>query len=304
MNVQPPSADNPPATEAAAPERAALDTLDVPALVAACVDDQARAIDAVRAAAADIARAIDAAVPRLTRGGRLVYAGAGTSGRLGVLDGVELLPTFSWPPERVVPLLAGGERAMFRAVEGAEDDAALAEADARTAGIRADDVVIVLAASGATPYALGVARAARAAGALAIGIANNPGAPLTAACDIGITLATGFETIAGSTRLAAGTAQKIALNTLSTAMMVRLGKVHGNLMVDVQPTNAKLRLRALRLVMRIAGCDEADARAALDACQWHVKTAALMHLRGLDADAARARLAACDDRLRAALEPA
>ena len=304
MNVQPPSADNPPATEAAAPERAALDTLDVPALVAVCVDDQARAIDAVRAAADDIARAIDAAGPRWARGGRLVYAGAGTSGRLGVLDGVELLPTFSWPPERVVPLLAGGERAMFRAVEGAEDDAALAEADARAAGIGADDVVIVLAASGATPYALGVARAARAAGALAIGIANNPGAPLVAACDIGITLATGFETIAGSTRLAAGTAQKIALNTLSTAMMVRLGKVHGNLMVDVQPTNAKLRLRALRLVMRIAGCDEAAARAALDACQWHVKTAALMHLRGLDADAARARLAACYDRLRAALEPA
>ena len=304
MNVQPPSADNPPATEAAAPERAALDTLDVPALVAACVDDQARAIAAVRAAAADIARAIDAAVPRLARGGRLVYAGAGTSGRLGALDGVELLPTLAWPPERGVPLRAGGERAMFRAVEGAEADAALAEADARTAGIRADDVVIVLAASGATPYALGIARAARAAGALAIGIANNPGAPLVAACDIGITLATGFETIAGSTRLAAGTAQKIALNTLSTAMMVRLGKVHGNLMVDVQPTNAKLRLRALRLVMRIAGCDEAAARAALDACQWHVKTAALMHLRGLDADAARARLAACDDRLRAALEPA
>lgn len=288
-------------TEAPHPLHPELDRYDTPTLVRAFVDDQAEAVRAVQQAAPRIADAVAAAVPRLQRGGRLLYVGAGTSGRLGLLDAVELLPTFSWPPERAVPVLAGGMAAVMQAVEGAEDDEARGGADLRAHGVSADDVVIVLAASGGTPYALGALAAARAAGALSIGLANNPQAPVTQRADIGITLDTGSEVISGSTRLKAGTAQKIALNTLSSAIMVRLNKVYGNLMVDLLPTNAKLRRRALQLTVRASGADEATARATLDACDGQVKTAVVCLLGGVGVDEARARLARAQGSVRGAL---
>lgn len=267
-----------------------LDQYSTADLVRAFTEDQMHAAQVAHASAALIARAVDAAAPRLAAGGRLIYAGAGTSGRLGILDSVELWPTFSWPRERALALIAGGEKALFVAVEGAEDDRAQGAADLRALSPDKNDVVIGLAASGATPYVLGVIEAARAAGALVIGIANNPGAPVATRADVGITLDTGSETISGSTRLKAGTAQKITLNTLSSALMVRLHKVYGNLMVDVHPTNAKLYRRAVALTVRATGCSEDAARAMLESCGWKVKTALVALLNQTDAAAAQAAL--------------
>jgi N-acetylmuramic acid 6-phosphate etherase len=288
-------------TEQPHPDHPGLDRYDTPALVDAFVADQALAASAVRAAGAQIAMAVDAAVPRLRAGGRIVYVGAGTSGRLGVLDSVELHPTFSWPRERSPALLAGGDGAMFVAVEGAEDDRAQGGADLQALQPTPHDVVLLLAASGSTPYALGAAEAARAAGALTVAIVNNAGAPLAAACEIAVLLDTGPELISGSTRLKAGTAQKIALNTFSSSVMVRLHKVYGNLMVDLRATNAKLVQRALRLTVRATGATEADAQAALAACGARVKVAIVMLKAGVDADRAEARLAAADGSVHAAL---
>lgn len=277
-------------TEEPHPDHPQLDRYDTAALVDAFVADQAQAALAVRAVGPQLAAAVDAAVPRLRAGGRIVTVGAGTSGRLGVLDSVELPPTFSWPRERAPALLAGGAGAMFVAVEGAEDDAAQGAADLDALRPVANDVVLLLAASGATPYVLGAARAARAAGALTVGIVNNPGATLAAACQIALVLDTGPEIISGSTRLKAGTAQKIALNTFSSSVMVRLHKVHGNLMVDLRATNAKLLRRALRLTVRATGASESAAQAALAACGSRVKTAIVMLRAGVDAAEAERRL--------------
>jgi len=259
-----------------------LDRYATPELVAAFVDDQDDAVAAVRAAVPDIARAVDAALPRIHAGGRLIYIGAGTSGRLGVLDSVELTPTFNWPPERARALMAGGDPAMYVAVEGAEDDASQAAEDLHRLGPNEHDVVLCLAASGSTPYVLGAIQHARACGSLTIGIANNPGSPVAAYAEIGITLATGAEVISGSTRLKAGTAQKIALNTFSSALMVRLHKVFGNLMVDLRATNAKLISRAERLTVLATGCTPELARATLAESGWHIKTAIVMIERRVD----------------------
>ncbi|RQP21464.1 N-acetylmuramic acid 6-phosphate etherase [Piscinibacter terrae] len=279
-----------------------LDQYAVPDLVDAFVDDQFHALNAVKAARHRIAAAVQAAVPRIAAGGRLVYVGAGTSGRLGVLDSVELYPTFSWPKDRAIGLLAGGHQAMFEAVEGAEDSLEQGRVDLEAAKVDARDVVILLAASGATPYVLGALEAARAAGALTIGIANNPAAPVTLGAEVAITLNTGSEVISGSTRLKAGTAQKIALNTLSSAIMVRLNKVYRNLMVDLQPTNAKLLRRAVSLTMRATGAGEDAAREALAACNYQVKVAIVSILKQVDVVAAQARLDAAHGSVRAALE--
>lgn len=260
-------------TETPSTQHTNLDQYSAGDLVNAFVDDQINAVNAVRAASAPLAAAVDAAVPRLEAGGRLIYVGAGTSGRLGLLDSVELYPTFSWPRERATALLAGGREAIFQAVEGAEDNREQGTADLIATAAGPNDVVIVLAASGSTPYALGALAAARHAGALTIGIANNPDAPVATEAEIGITLDTGAELISGSTRLKAGTAQKIALNTFSSAVMVRLNKVYGNLMVDLKPTNAKLMRRTVNLTMLATGADEANARATLEACGFHVKVA-------------------------------
>jgi len=291
-------------TETPSPHHPELDAYPTAQLVQALVDDQQDALRAVQAAAPALARAVDAALPRLQAGGRLIYVGAGTSGRLGLLDGVELTPTFSWPPERARALLAGGPSALLRAVEGAEDNASQGAADLQQLQPTAHDVVIGLAASGATPYVLGALQAARAAGALTIGMANNPGAPLCAQAEIGVLLDSGPEIISGSTRLKAGTAQKIALNTLSSSLMVKLHKVHGNLMVDLQATNAKLRHRALTLTQRASGAAPEVAELALAQAGGQVKLAVLMLRRQLSAPAAQALLAQHGGHLRAALDAA
>jgi N-acetylmuramic acid 6-phosphate etherase len=277
-------------TESPSERHSGLDQYPVPELVSAFIDDQAHALQAVRAAAGRMAEAVAAAVPRVAAGGRLVYVGAGTSGRLGVLDSVELFPTFSWPKDRAVALLAGGRHAMFESIEGAEDSLEQGRLDVEDVRVGAADVVILLAASGTTPYVMGALEAARAAGALTIGIANNPAAPITLGAHIGITLNTGPEVISGSTRLKAGTSQKIALNTLSSAIMVRLDKVYGNLMVDLHPTNAKLFRRAVNLTMRATGADEDTARGALAACGYQVKVAIVAILKKVDVAAAQGSL--------------
>ncbi|ODU11051.1 MAG: N-acetylmuramic acid 6-phosphate etherase [Rubrivivax sp. SCN 71-131] len=288
-------------TEAPSGEHAGLDLYPTAALVQALAADQQRALQAVQAAAAQLARAVDAALPRIEAGGRLVYVGAGTSGRLGLLDSVELHPTFGWPPERALALIAGGRRALFEAVEGAEDEREQGAVDVRLHEIGGDDVVLAIAASGTTPYVLGALDAARAAGALVIGLANNPGTPLLAAAEIAIALDTGPELISGSTRLKAGTAQKIALNTFSSALMVRLHKVYGNLMVDLRATNAKLRRRALALTMLASGADELAAERALRDAGFRVKVAIVALRAGLSVHEAAQRLEAHRGSVRAAL---
>jgi N-acetylmuramic acid 6-phosphate etherase len=289
-------------TETPSQQHAQLDQyLDID-LVSAFVEDQFNAVRAVQAAAPRIAAAVAAAVPRMQAGGRLIYAGAGTSGRLGVLDSVELHPTFSWPNERALALLAGGHGAMFKAVEGAEDDRAQGSADLLALAPGPNDVVFLLAASGGTPYVLGALHAAREAGALTVGLANNADAPVALEAEIGITLDTGEEVISGSTRLKAGTSQKIALNTISSALMVRLHKVYGNLMVDLKPTNAKLVQRSVRLTMHATGVDEAAARATLEQCNFHVKVAIVALLNKQSVEQARAALDSAEGSVRAALK--
>lgn len=288
-------------TETPSQAHAALDQYPTGELVNVFVDDQFQAVEAVRQAAPRIAAAVTAALPRMEAGGRLIYVGAGTSGRLGVLDSVELYPTFSWPHGRAVALLAGGSDAMFVAVEGAEDDVEQGGADLEGVNVGPDDVVLAIAASGGTPYVLGAIRAARAAGALTIGIANNPDAPVTREAEIGITLDTGPEVVSGSTRLKAGTSQKIALNTFSSALMVRLNKVYGNLMVDLKATNAKLVRRAIRLTSFATGADEEAARAVLEQCGFHVKTAIVALSKQTSVEQAQALLEAARGSVRQAL---
>ncbi|UVW30477.1 N-acetylmuramic acid 6-phosphate etherase [Massilia sp. H6] len=288
-------------TETPAQDHARLDQYPTLDLVSVFIDDQTRAVDAVRAAAPRIAAAVAAALPRMEAGGRLIYAGAGTSGRLGLLDSVELNPTFSWPHGRAVALLAGGAEAMFVAVEGAEDDLEQGAADLESVGVGPDDVVLLLAASGHTPYVLGALRAARAAGALTIGFSNNADAPVADGAEIGITLDTGPEVISGSTRLKAGTSQKIALNTFSSALMVRLNKVYGNLMVDFRATNAKLVRRAVRLTMYATGVGEASAQAVLEECGYHVKTAIVALIKQTTVEQAQALLASAHGSVREAI---
>ncbi|MFC3834381.1 N-acetylmuramic acid 6-phosphate etherase [Deinococcus rufus] len=288
-------------TEAVHPGHADLDQLPLPALVQVFVDDQQDAVRAVQAAAGVLEDVVAAALPRLRAGGRLIYAGAGTSGRLGVLDATELTPTFSWPPERAVPLIAGGMEAVRHAVEGAEDDREAGAADVRAVCPGTDDVLLAVAASGTTPYVLGAVHAARAAGALTVGIANNPGTPLLDAPHLAVLLDTGPEVISGSTRLKAGTAQKIALNTISSALMVQLGKVYGNLMVDMRASNDKLQGRAVRMVRHATGADDDAARTALAQADGHVKTAIVMLMLHVDVAQAAARLTAAGGHARLAL---
>lgn len=291
-------------TESTHGEHSQLQGYDTATLVSSLIGDQARAAQAVARAAPDLAAAVDAALPLLQQGGRLLYVGAGTSGRLGVLDSVELWPTFSWPRDRAVGLLAGGSQAMFVAVEGAEDREDLGAQDLQALQPTARDVAVLIAASGTTPYVLGAARAAREAGALTVGVTNNAGSPLTQAVAHPVVLDTGPEMISGSTRLKAGTAQKIALNTFSSALMVRLHKVWGNLMVDLQATNHKLRARALRLTELATGAPTPQAQEALSASNYHVKTAIVMLRAGVSADRARDALAAAQGNIEAALKTA
>ncbi len=260
-------------------------------LLEALLERQSAALFAVRAALPRLVRLVDEAAPRIRAGGRLVYCGAGTSGRIAVQDAVELWPTYSFPRERVAFVLAGGKAALTRALEGAEDDAQAARAAVRDLALDARDVFLALAASGRTPFVLAALEEAARAGALTAGIANDPDAPLLAAAEIAVALPTGAEFPAGSTRMVAGTAQKIALNLFSTALMVRLGRVHRGRMVALQATNAKLRARALRLLRELAGVEAERARALLDAASGDLRLALLL-AKGMDAERARARLAA------------
>ena len=288
-------------TEAPSDKHPELDRYPVDELVDAFIEDQSQALAAVRDASTELARAVDAAAQRLQHGGRLIYVGAGTSGRIGVLDCAELFPTFSWPRSRALALIAGGRDAFFHSVEGAEDSAEQGERELLATGVEEDDVVILVAASGTTPFVLGAQRAACAAKALTIAIVNNPDSALARNADIAITLDTGSELISGSTRLKAGTAQKVALNTLSSAIMVRLNKVYGNLMVDLQPTNDKLFRRAVNLTMLAAKVDEQTAQRALAACGYRVKVAIVSLVCRLDITGAEARLIAAHGSVRGAL---
>jgi N-acetylmuramic acid 6-phosphate etherase len=289
-------------TESIDSRYAALDIRASSDIVSLVVGAQQRGLDAVRARSAEIAAAGEAAAARLKAGpaGRIVYAGAGTSARLGVQDGVELTPTFGWPAERLVFAIAGGLDALTRAIEGAEDDRAAGVAAIAGPGVGADDVCIAVSASGATPFTCAACDEARARGALTIGIANNAGAPLLAVADHPILIASGAEPVAGSTRMTAGTTQKIVLNLLSTLVMVRLGRVYDGLMVDVVATNDKLHARAVDMVRRIAGVDDSGAQRALAAAGGHVKLAALIAI-GQSRDAGRALLDRHGGDLRAAL---
>ncbi|WP_018330241.1 N-acetylmuramic acid 6-phosphate etherase [Actinomycetospora chiangmaiensis] len=278
-------------TEGVRPGSEELDALATPDLVARLLDGQAAAPGAVAATAGPLARAAELLGAAFRRGGRLVYTGAGTSGRLAMQDAAELPPTFGLDPTRAIALLAGGPDAADAAVEGAEDDDAAGRADVEAAGVGPDDVVVGVAASGRTPYVLGALRAARERGAATVAVVNATGSPVAALADVAIELVTGPEVLAGSTRLAAGTAQKITLNTLTTAAMVRAGATYGPWMVGVRVTNAKLRRRAERIVRDAAGVDEAAARAALAAAGDDVAAAVVALLAGVDSPAARERLA-------------
>ncbi|MEV7022690.1 N-acetylmuramic acid 6-phosphate etherase [Kitasatospora sp. NPDC093558] len=251
-----------------------------------------------------IAAVVDGAAERMRRGGRLVYAGAGTAGRLGVLDAAECPPTFGTDPGLVVGLIAGGPAAVTSAAEGAEDRADLAEADLAALALTPADTVIGVSASGRTPYAVAAVRYARAAGALTVGLAGNRGSALAGAAELPIEVVTGPEVLAGSTRLKAGTAQKLVLNLVSTAVMVRLGRTYGNLMVDVRATNTKLRERARRIVTEATGAADEDVRRALTATDGRAKDAILVLLADVDAPAAARLLTDCDGRLREALRRA
>ncbi len=287
-------------TESWSPRSRGLDAWPVRDVLDAFLDGQLAGVAAVRAAMDEVERAADGVAGRLAAGGRLAYAGAGTSGRLAVQDGVELTPTFNWPQDRLVFLLAGGDTALSRAVEGAEDDTGAAEVAVDAADLGPADALIALSASGATPFTVAAVKRARARGTLTVGAANNPGTSLLTSADLPIALITGAEAIAGSTRMKAGTAQRALLTVLSSAVMVRLGRVHDGLMVDVRATNAKLVRRSLRMLQRLTDCDEAAARAALDAAGGNVKHAVLV-LHGMAPQEAAQALAAAGGHLRAAL---
>ncbi|MGK5639778.1 N-acetylmuramic acid 6-phosphate etherase [Streptomyces sp. URMC 126] len=291
-------------TEAFRPELADIDrlpTLDIATVMNA---DDATVATAVAGRLPAIAAAIDAIAERMARGGRLVYAGAGTAGRLGVLDASECPPTFATEPGRVVGLIAGGPEALVTAVEGAEDDADAAAADLAALDLTPDDTVVGVSASGRTPYAVGAVTRARRLGALTVGLSCNEGSALGAAAEHAVEIVVGPELITGSTRLKAGTAQKLVLNMFSTITMIRLGKTYGNLMVDLRASNDKLRARSRHIVSLATGAPDAEIEAALAATDGEVKDAILVLLAEVDAADAGRLLAAADGHLRAALEAA
>ncbi|MGB7565877.1 MAG: N-acetylmuramic acid 6-phosphate etherase [Prochlorococcaceae cyanobacterium] len=288
-------------TEQPNPASADLDRLTTAALVELFCDEDRRPQQAVAAAAPQLASAIDAISARLGHGGRLFYIGAGTSGRLGVLDAAECPPTFCSPPELVQGVLAGGAAALLRSSEGLEDLREAGRADLLERGFSAADALVGIAAGGTTPYVLGALELAQELGALAIALACVPAEQAPMPCDIDIRLLSGPELLTGSTRLKAGTATKMALNILSTGVMVRLGKVHGNRMVDVAVTNSKLEDRALRILRDLAGVERPQGTRLLEEAGGSVKRALLMAQRGVSAAEAAARLDQAGGRLREAL---
>jgi N-acetylmuramic acid 6-phosphate etherase len=289
------------ATEGINPASAGIDRMTPLELARVMNDADATVAPAVARQLPQIAAAIAAITDRLAAGGRLIYMGAGTSGRLGVLDASECPPTFNTPPEQVIGWIAGGPAALTTSIEAVEDDPDLGRADAARQQIGAGDVLVGIAASGRTPYVLGALTYAREVGALTVALACNADPPIGRAADITIAVETGPEIVNGSTRLKAGTAQKMVLNMLSTGVMIRLGKTYGNLMVDVQLTNAKLRRRAVAIVETVTGLATEDA-AALLAAAGDTKTALVAALAGVPPAVARERLRAAGGVVRRALE--
>ncbi|MGW1374127.1 N-acetylmuramic acid 6-phosphate etherase [Streptomyces sp. NPDC002446] len=291
-------------TEAFRPDLAEIDRRPTLDIARTMNDEDATVPAAVAARLPEIAAAIDATAARMARGGRLIYAGAGTAGRLGVLDASECPPTFNTDPSEVLGLIAGGPSALVTAVEGAEDSKEYAVKDLTAAGLTELDTVVGISASGRTPYAVGAVEHARALGALTIGLSCNAGSPLAGAAEHGIEVVVGPELLTGSTRLKAGTAQKLVLNMLSTITMIRLGKTYGNLMVDVRASNEKLRARSRRIVALATGATDMEIETALSSTHGEVKNAILTLLGSVDGPTAARLLAASDGHLRAALEAA
>jgi N-acetylmuramic acid 6-phosphate etherase len=289
-----------PPTEAANARSAGLDRLSVPALVELLVAEQRGAVDAVLAATPQIARVVENVAERLSRGAVLHYVGAGSSGRIAMLDAAEMPPTFGTPPALVRAHIAGGTAALMRAVEGAEDDAPAGD-EAMRENVGPDDAVIGISAAGSAPFVVAAIERARAIGAFTVALTSTADSPLARAAQEAVVLPTGAEVLAGSTRLKAGTAQKIALNAISTAVMVRLNHVYDNLMVGVVASNEKLRARALRLIRTIAQVDDERARELLAAADGRVKVAIVMAHRGVDAADAQQLLDRHDGSLRALL---
>jgi len=288
-------------TEQRLPDSMHLDQLSTIELLQLINREDQKVATAITPALPQIAQAVEMMSQSLRGGGRIIYIGAGTSGRLGVLDAVECEPTFSLPPDKMLAIIAGGKDAMFRAVEGAEDDQLLAHQDLAAHQLSAKDCLVAIAASGRTPYTQAAAEYAKNRGAATIALCNNPDAPLLQKVDLGICIPVGAEVLTGSTRMKAGTSQKLVLNMLSTATMVKLGKVYQNLMVDLKATNHKLKLRAQNIVMETTGCDSETAIALLEQSQYEVKPAILMHLCGVDYKNARASLNKHAGHLRKAL---
>jgi N-acetylmuramic acid 6-phosphate etherase len=291
-------------TEAFRPELAEIDQLPTLDIARLMNGEDTSVPAAVASRLPQIAAAIDAVAERMAQGGRLIYAGAGTAGRLGVLDASECPPTFNTRPSQVLGLIAGGPEAMVTSVEGAEDSKDLARADLDALALTPADTVVGISASGRTPYAIGAVEHARAQGALTIGLSCNPGSALAAAAEHGIEVVVGPELLTGSTRLKAGTAQKLVLNMLSTITMIRLGKTYGNLMVDVRASNDKLRARSRRIVALATGASDTDIERALTEAGGEVKTAILILLADVDGPTATGLLADAHGHLRAALKTA
>jgi N-acetylmuramic acid 6-phosphate etherase len=288
-------------TERASPRYADIDLWEPTDILHAMIEGQMAAVAAVRASLSAIEEAARATEARLKQGGRLIYVGAGTSGRLAVQDGAELIPTFNWPKERLLLVMAGGKDALLRSAENAEDETGQAVQAIQQHAIDAIDVVIAVAASGTTPFTLACLREAKRRGALTIGIANNRGTPILDEADCSIWLDTGPEPIAGSTRMKAGTAQRVALNLLSSLVMIRLGRVHEGLMVDLQAINAKLARRSENILIRLTGRTTDEVRDALARANGSVKLAVLL-LHGYSLDEATAALDRAEGRLRMALK--
>lgn len=268
-----------------------IDTLSTLEMLKVINNEDKKVPFAVEATLPHIARLVDKVVTAFSQGGRLIYCGAGTSGRLGILDASECPPTYGTPHDMVIGLIAGGHKAILQAVENAEDNVQLGAEDLRQLNFNAKDVLVGIAASGRTPYVIGALEYARSLGAVTGAISCNPDSPIAQRADIAITPIVGPEVVTGSSRMKAGTAQKLVLNMITTGAMIKMGKVFGNLMVDVESTNAKLIERQIRIVMQATECERATAEQALAQCQRHCKTAILMILAGVNAQQATQLLA-------------
>ena len=291
-------------TEGRNPASQNIDELTTEAMLRVINDEDKKVALAVEAIVPQIAQVVDAITAAFSKGGRLIYCGAGTSGRLGILDASECPPTFGTPRSQVVGLIAGGHTAILQAVENAEDNVEQGAQDLQDIQFNANDVLVGIAASGRTPYVLGALAYARQQGAFTAALTCNPNSPMSQAADVALTPVVGPEVVTGSSRMKAGTAQKLVLNMLTTGAMIRSGKVYGNLMVDVEATNQKLVQRQVNIVKQATDCDDATAQQALAACNGHCKTAIVMVLAGLTADEAKSLLSQNQGFIRNALRDA